>query len=136
MPADTGKENEREDCSVFIVERDEALVRRLSELLSGLGAQVRTFASGTAALAAADPAPACVISELELPDMSGIELIGALRARGMRVPVILMAATADVATAVQAMRAGALDFIEKPHVDRLLAWHVGRLLEAASGRQD
>jgi len=136
MPAELEENNGQAASSVFIVDPDDALARRLSELLSTIGAQVRVFPSAAAVLAAAKPAPACVISEVRLPDMSGIELIDALRNRGVHSPVILLAADSDVATAVKAMRAGALDFIEKPHVDRLLAWHVGRLLEpAAPGTQ-
>jgi two-component system response regulator FixJ len=114
---------------VCIVDPDAALAQRLSELLAAAGAQVRVFGSGAALLAEAAIRPACVISELRLPDMTGIELIGALRARQVQAPVILLAGDGDVAAAVAAMRAGALDFIEKPHVDRLLAWHVRRLLE-------
>lgn len=136
MPAHPEKNSDHAASSVFIVDPDDALARRLSELLSVIGAQVRVFPSAAAVLAAATPAPACVISEVRLPDMSGIELIDALRNRGVHSPVILLAAESDVATAVKAMRAGALDFIEKPHVERLLAWHVGRLLEpAAPGAQ-
>ena len=136
MPAHPEKNNDHAASSVFIVDPDDALARRLSELLSAIGAQVRVFPSAAAALAAATPAPACVISEVRLPDLSGIELSDALRNRGGHSPVSLLAAESDVATAVKAMRAGALDFIEKPHVERLLAWHVGRLLEpAAPGTQ-
>lgn len=132
MRADLENNNDRSASSVFIVDPDEALARRLAGLLAGLGAEVRVFPSAAAVLEAAACAPACVISEAKLPDLSGIDLIGALRSRGVRSPVILLAADGDVAMAVEAMRAGALDFIEKPHVDRLLAWHVGRLLEPAS----
>lgn len=132
MPADLEKNNGHAASTVFIVDPDDALSRRLSDLLSAIGAQVRVFPSAAAALAAATPAPACVVSEVRLPDMSGIDLIDALRNRGVHSPVILLAADGDVATAVKAMRAGALDFIEKPHAERLLAWHVGRLLEPAT----
>jgi len=129
MPADLENNDDRGVSTVFIVDPDEAMTRHLAELLSALGAEVQIFTTAAAMLDAPGPAPACVISELELPDMSGIELIAALRSRQVRSPVILLAADGEIATAVKAMRAGALDFIEKPHVDRLLAWHVGRLLE-------
>jgi two-component system response regulator FixJ len=132
MPAEPEENSDHAASTVYIVDPDEALTRRLSDLLSAIGAQVRVFPSAAAALAAATSAPACVVSEVRLPDMSGIELIDALRNRGVHSPVILLATDSDVATAVKAMRAGALDFIEKPHVERLLAWHVGRLLEPAT----
>jgi two-component system response regulator FixJ len=114
---------------VCIVDPDEALTLRLADLLAALGAEVRTYSTGTAMLADARPAPACVIAEARLPDMTGMELITALRGRGLHMPVILQAAEADVATAVAGMRAGALDFIEKPQGERLIAWHVRRLID-------
>jgi two-component system response regulator FixJ len=115
---------------VCVVDPDQALTQRLAESLAALGARVRTYATGAAMLADAGPGQACVIAEARLPDMTGMELIAALRARGLRTPVILQAAEADVATAVAGMRAGALDFIEKPQGERLLAWHVRRLLDS------
>jgi len=125
---------------VYLLDTDEALVRRLADLFTPMGADVRIFRSGQAMLAKLDLQPLCVVTEMRLPDMTGVELISALRRRGVTAPVILLSAESDVATAVSAMRAGALDFIEKPHVDRLLAWHVSRLLEGraipASDRSD
>lgn len=114
---------------VCLVDADESLTRRLADLLAPLGADVRTFSTAGAMLAECGEEPLCVVSEIRLPDMTGVELIEKLQARGVHAPVILLAAESDVATAVTGMRAGALDFIEKPHVDRLLAWHVRRLLE-------
>jgi len=114
---------------VCIVDPDEALTRRIADLLEGLGTHVRTYASGHALLDDLAPRTLCVISEASLPDMSGVELIGALREHLPGTPVILLATDGDVAEAVAAMRAGALDFIEKPHVDRLLAWRVRHLME-------
>jgi len=116
--------------TVCVVDTDAALIERLSALFAALGATVHGYDSGRAVLdAVGADTPVCVICDLELPDMTGIEVITALRARGNTSPVILLAAGGDVATAVTAMRAGALDFIEKPEVDRLLGWHVHRLLE-------
>jgi len=115
---------------VYLLDTDEPLARRLADLLAPIGAEVRILGSGQAMLAEPDLQPLCVVAEMRLPDMTGVELIGALRRRGVAAPVILLSAESDVATAVSAMRAGALDFIEKPHVDRLLAWHVRRLLDS------
>jgi len=115
---------------VCLLDPDEALTRRLADLLGPIGADVRVFRAGSEFLAERGLQPMCVVSEMRLPDMTGVELITALRKRQVDAPVILLAAESDVATAVSAMRAGALDFIEKPHVDRLLAWHVRRLLES------
>ena len=129
MPADTENNKTSPSPIVCIVDPDEALTRRLAELLEALGTEVRTYSAGRALLDEAAAGTVCVISEARLPDMSGVQLIEALRERLPDVPVILLATDGDVAAAVAAMRAGALDFIEKPHVDRLLAWRIRHLLE-------
>lgn len=129
MSAETKNHKPRPSPTVCLVDPDQALSRRIADLLTTLGADVRLFQSGAELLASGELQPVCVISELRLPDMTGIELIKALRTQKRRMPIILLASDGDVATAVAAMHAGALDFIEKPHVDRLIAWHVQRLLE-------
>lgn len=132
MPAELENDNTGASTEVFIVDPDEALARRLAALFNAMGATVRVFPSAEALLALPALTPACVVSELRLDGMNGIELIGALRKRHCAAPVILLSSNADVATAVSAMRAGALDFIEKPAIERLLTWHVGRLLEGGA----
>ena len=129
MPADTENNKTSPSPIVCIVDPDEALTRRLAELLEALGTEVRCYPAGHALLDDLAAGTVCVISEARLPDMTGIQLIEALRERLPDVPVILLATDGDVAAAVSAMRAGALDFIEKPHVDRLLAWRIRHLLE-------
>lgn len=130
MPAPPLEKLAASSSVVCVVDTDEALLQRLVDLLAPLGADVQTYRSGAALLEQAVPEPLCVIAEMRLPDMTGIQFIESLRARGSTSPVILLAAESNVATAVSGMRAGALDFIEKPHVERLLAWHVRRLLES------
>ena len=129
MPADTENNKTSPSPVVCIVDPDEALTRRLAELIEALGTKVRCYPAGRALLDDLAAGTVCVISEARLPDMTGIQLIEALRERLPDVPVILLATDGDVAAAVSAMRAGALDFIEKPHVDRLLAWRIRHLLE-------
>lgn len=140
MTADSTTSKPFSRSTVCVVDPDERIARRLTDLLTPLGAAVRAYSDAATLLAEAVPGAACIISEAHLPDMTGAGLIEALRHRGLDTPVILLAADGDVATAVAGMRAGALDFIEKPHADRLLAWHVTRLLEnngtAAGSRQD
>jgi two-component system response regulator FixJ len=130
MPVETENNKTPAAPTVCIADPDDALTRRLADLLETLGTEVSTYPSGAALLAGLRPGTICVIAEARLPDMTGIDLIRSLRSRMPDLPVILLATDGDVAAAVAAMRAGALDFIEKPHVDRLLAWRVRHLLES------
>lgn len=123
--------------TVCVVDPDAALVARLNALFTAMGATVRAYATGAELLAdIGTDTPACVICEMRLPDMSGLELVEQLRRRQPALPFVLMSRDSDVATAVAAMRAGALDFVEKPQVDQLLAWHVHRLLDRAGTVHD
>lgn len=135
MPAETDNNNPPALPIVCIADPDAGLAQRLVELLEALGTEVRTYGNGQELLEALPAGALCVISEARLPDMTGVELIAALRRRLPDLPVILLATDGDVAAAVSAMRAGALDFIEKPHVDRLLAWRIRHLLEGGSPAQ-
>jgi FixJ family two-component response regulator len=101
----------------------------LRDLLRRTGADVSTYDSAESYLRA-DPRihPACLIVDILLPGMSGLELLRRLRDSKDRVPVILLADETDVPTAVAAMREGAADFIEKPFVDAAVLRHVSKLL--------
>lgn len=130
MPAEPENQPSPSDITVCIVDPDEELARRTGAMLEPLGVRPLVFSTGAALLAGAPPCPACVICELRLPDMTAVELMQELRERQVAAPVIVLAGDGDVATAVTVMRAGALDFVEKPQADRLLVWHVRRLLES------
>ena len=104
-------------------------------LLRALGAEVEGYATAREFLAQLPKAvPVCVVAESRLPDMSGVALMQELRARGLRIPTILMSSDADVSGAVTAMRAGALDFIEKPYIDRALVTQVAPILDVDGQR--
>ncbi len=120
---------------VCIVDPDPTLQRSVKKLLIALGARVECFASARELLARLpSDIPNCIIAEARLAEMSGLALLQELRARGLYIPVILLSADADVTSAVTAMRAGALDFIEKPYIDRALVAQVGPLLELDAQR--
>ncbi len=115
---------------VCVVDPDPAVRRRVAEVLGALGAQVEGYATAREFMARLPHAiPVCVIAEARLPDLPGLALLQELRARGLALPVILLAGDADVLAAVTAMRAGALDYIEKPFIDRALVAQVGPILE-------
>jgi len=94
-----------------------------------MGVDVSTFESAESYLLSANGRHlSCLIVDLLLPGMSGLELLRRLRSAGDDVPVILLADESDVPTAVAAMREGATDFIEKPYVDVAVLKQVQKLL--------
>jgi two-component system, LuxR family, response regulator FixJ len=115
---------------VAIVAADPELRERLLRLLRALGLDPGAYGSAEEYLAD-QPSSKCVITEVDLPGMSGVEFLRALRAHGRTVPVVVVADEADVPLAVEAMRAGASDFIEKPHVDAALVRRVLQLIAHA-----
>lgn len=114
---------------VGVIDPDPVARSGLRTLLHGLGVDVSTFDSAESYLLAANGRHvACLIVDLLLPGMSGLELLRRLRTSGNDVPVILLADESDVPTAVAAMREGATDFIEKPYVDVAVLKQVQKLL--------
>jgi FixJ family two-component response regulator len=108
-----------EDAIVHVVDDDEFMRSSLEDLLRSVGYQVRLYGRAEDFLAAVVPnAPGCVIVDVRMPGPSGLELQAALTDRNERLPVILMSGHGDIRMTVQAMKAGALDFIEKPFRDQ------------------
>ncbi|OGN49269.1 MAG: DNA-binding response regulator [Caulobacterales bacterium RIFOXYB1_FULL_67_16] len=116
------------DHSVFVVDDDQAMRDSLLLLLRGEGIRARGFPSAAAFLEALpDEKAACVITDLRMPQIEGAELIQRLRTlRGDTWPVIVITGHADVPLAVQLMKAGVVDFLEKP-------FDPNRILEAVRG---
>src|SRR5215472_18425771 len=108
---------------VHIIDDDEGLRESLAFLLRSAALEVRSFDSARAFLdALPDAAPGCVITDVRMPDMSGIELLRRLKELKIGVPVIVITGHGDIALAVEAMKIGATDFFEKPfNDDQLLA---------------
>lgn len=101
--------------TVFVVDDDASTRELLSWLMKREGLEVQTFAEARAFLDAypAD-APGCLILDLNMPGMSGLDLQQNLKAAGVSIPVVFLSGRADVPKAVQAVKEGAIDFIEKP----------------------
>ena len=117
---------------MFVVDDDEAVRDSLAVMLEAEGLAVEAFASGRALLEALAPGqrPGCVVADVRMPDMDGLELLDRLMARdGGRPPVIIVTGHGDVPMAVRAMKAGAVDFIEKPFTPELILDTVRRHLE-------
>ncbi|ANT53850.1 response regulator FixJ [Mesorhizobium amorphae] len=106
---------------VHIVDDEEAVRRSLAFLLATAGFIVRVHESATSFLAAAPGiGKACLVTDLRMPDMSGVELLEKLNQIEAAVPVVVITGDGDIPMAVAAMRAGASDFIEKPFEDDVL----------------
>jgi FixJ family two-component response regulator len=103
---------------IHVVDDDESLRTALLRLLDVVGFETRGYAStGAFLLQPPDDRPGCILLDVRLPGPSGLELQTALQRQGVTLPVIFLTAYADVPSSVKAMKAGAVDFLEKP-VDR------------------
>jgi two-component system response regulator FixJ len=109
------------DRTVYIIDDDAAVRRSLVRLFRSAGIDAATYEAASAVL---DDAPrlssGCILLDLQMPGMDGITLLRRLGELGVRLPVIVVTGHGDVPTAVSAMKAGAIDFIEKPIDDELL----------------
>ncbi|MDB5395448.1 MAG: fixJ [Rhodospirillales bacterium] len=110
--------------NIYIVDDDHAVRDSLQMLLEASGYAVRAFASAQAFLNDVGSLDfGCLIVDLQMPEMDGLELQRQLAERGIKLPTVVVTAHGDVATAVRAMRAGAVDFVEKPFSDEAI--HAG-----------
>ena len=117
--------------AVYVVDDDAAIRDSMSLLFEAQGLSVRSFASGTEFLAVAPGlAPGCVVTDLRMPEMDGLELLRRVRERHPAFPVIVVTAHGEVPLAVQALKTGAVDFIEKPFPAEALLNAVLPALEA------
>jgi two-component system response regulator FixJ len=116
---------------VHIVDDDEAVRQSLAFLLSTAGIPVRVYESATSFLAALPTLqPGCLVTDVRMPDMTGIELLQQLRDRDIKLPVIVITGHGDIPLAVEAMKSGAIDFIEKPFAEESIL----RAVRAAEDR--
>ena len=101
--------------NVYLVDDDEAIRRSTSFMLKTSGFTVAVFASGIDFLQAArELGPGCVLLDVRMPEIDGLAVQAEMKARGIALPVIIMTGHGDVTVAVAAMKAGAVDFLEKP----------------------
>ena len=106
---------------VHLVDDDEAIRRSVGFMLKTSGFHVRPYESGVELLKEARSLdPGCLLLDIRMPGLDGLEVQAALAAKGVALPVIIMTGHGDVALAVQAMKAGAVDFIEKPFEKAIL----------------
>ncbi|MBS0003150.1 MAG: response regulator transcription factor [Thioalkalivibrio sp.] len=101
--------------AVILLDDDPSMRRSLSLALTLAGYEVQSYASAGELFEALDPAqPGCLLLDLKMPGLDGLEVQEELRERGCMLPVIFISAFADIPSTVRAMKAGAVDFVEKP----------------------
>jgi two-component system response regulator FixJ len=121
------------DQTVHVIDDDDAARDSLAFLLRTADVDVRTYPSATEFLAAASSGMkgGCVVTDVRMPQIDGLELLRRLRALHLTMPVIVMTGHGDIPLAVEAMKAGAADFFEKPFSDDLMLAAVRRVLGRA-----
>ena len=118
--------------TLFLIDDQQAVREALGEMLRVLGYRVETCESADAFLEALTaPRPGCIVADVRMPGMDGIELVRELSRRGIALPVVLISGHGDVPMAVAAIKAGAEDFIEKPVDDAHLLAAINRCLARA-----
>jgi FixJ family two-component response regulator len=110
-----------EEQTVFIVDDDAAVRDSIQELVESVGLRAESHSSGQAFLASYQPQrPGCLVLDVRMAGMSGLVLQEKLNELGARIPVIIITGHGDVPMAVRALKAGAVDFVQKPYRDQLL----------------
>jgi two-component system, LuxR family, response regulator FixJ len=121
---------------VFVIDDQDAVRQALGEMLRVFGYTVRTFESADVFLAGLEGSETgCIVADVRMPGVDGIELARELSRRGNPLPVVLISGHADVPMAVAAIKAGAEDFIEKPVDDVQLLAAINRSLARTFARQ-
>jgi two-component system response regulator FixJ len=119
------------DPIVHLIDDDEAIRTALSFLLEMNDLPARTYASALEFLEVAEGLTSgCIVTDVRMPEMSGLELVRRLKERGVALPVVVITGHGDVPLAVEAMRAGVIDFIEKPFDDEVLLRSIHTALDS------
>ncbi|MGN6820631.1 MAG: response regulator transcription factor [Sphingomonas sp.] len=122
---------------VHVVDDEESVRRATSFFLKTSGYAVRTWASGTAFLKEVRHVETgCILLDVRMPEMDGLEVQQQLSERGVTMPVIVLTGHGDIAVAVKAMKAGAVNFLEKPFETRALAEAIARAFERLASSND
>lgn len=120
------------DAIVFVVDDDEAVRQSTAWLIESIGLKVITFTSADEFLENFNQQQGCIVMDVRMPGMSGLEAQEEMKNRGMTLPLIFITGHGDVPMAVRALKRGAFDFIEKPFNDQLLLDSVQRGLKCNS----
>jgi FixJ family two-component response regulator len=125
------------DATVFIVDDDEAVRDSLGLLLRSAGYRARVYGGARDFLKAFDPRDhGCLVLDIRMPGMTGLELQKHLQEIGCNIPIIFITGHGDIPMAVEAVRQGAVDFIQKPFSDQELMDRIGDALEQATRQRE
>jgi FixJ family two-component response regulator len=117
--------------NVFLVDDDASVLKAVSRLLVSAGLKVAGFGSARQFLNAYDPAvPGCLVLDLAMPGLNGLELQEELHARNIQIPIVFLTGRADVPATVRAMKGGAVDLLTKPFKDKDLIAAIRRATDA------
>jgi two-component system, LuxR family, response regulator FixJ len=121
---------------IHLVDDDEAIRHSASFMLRHSGFRVKTYVDGVAFLEQVEDAEkGCILLDVQMPRMDGLQVQEALNERGVAMPVIVLTGHGDVAVAVRAMKAGAVDFVEKPYAKQTLVDALTRAFERLEARR-
>ena len=124
-----------QESTVFVVDDDEPMRNSLRRLLRAAGLKVEAYASAADFLNAYEPdQTGCLLVDIAMPEMTRLELQAVLAQRGIGIPIVFLTGSAEIATAVAAMKAGAMDFIEKPFANDLLVERIRYVLKLRADR--
>jgi FixJ family two-component response regulator len=122
--------------TVFVVDDDPAIRDSLRFLIGSVGLAVQCYASAEEFLSGYDPqAPGCIVLDVRMPGLSGLELQARLRNDRFAPPVLLITGHGDIQMAVRALKEGALEFIEKPFSDQVLLEHIQKAIQSDAARR-
>jgi FixJ family two-component response regulator len=123
--------------TVVVIDDDEAILRGVARMLDAEHFRVRTYQSARDFLDEPDlPNPDCILVDIRMPDLDGLELFRTMRAGGGEPPAVFMTGSGHVPTVVEAMREGALDLLAKPFTKEMLMTAIGRAVESSGHARD
>ncbi len=122
---------------IHVIDDDAAMRESLAFLLDTQGFETCVHESAGAFLASINDHPVdCIVTDVRMPDMTGLDLVRKLKADGVTSPVIVMTGHGDIALAVEAMKAGVIDFIEKPFPNEILIAAISEALQSGGPQRD
>lgn len=122
-----------DDATVYVVDDEEAIRHSLEMLIGAVGLKVRVFSNAASFLETFDPSlRGCIVADLSMPGMNGLEMQEHLNALDCRMPIIFLSGHGDVPAAVRALQKGAVDFLEKPFNPKILLERIEQAVNADS----